>query len=605
MRYAILFLLLISQTRLFAQGGSTRLTNAPPPVQEMGDKEVAEYLRNILEKTRTSDTEMRTALQAIQDYAFKDRKAPEREYIIFAQGILEERTDQFSRAVTTFRRFEREWPNSKYMPEVNLGLGKYALNQAPERRSQKDKLYKDAETRFRKVLDSDLPPETKFTAQGLLIWMLLEQKRRDEAHALVQNLFPISKTKPEERVLLAIMELQCEAKDVEGARKTRSSYLISYRNSDKKPRVNLGWGLLLGQTGQNEESAKALREVIRDAPRSAQADEARLALAALLMDGKLPDKANPNKDTPETFLAQLRTTGVSGDAPQRSLLMYIRMAFEAKEWNKVMTLTRQYSQQFPASPDLEKATSYRHDAIRSMVQDTIDNGGGLLASLSLLNAENISVLTPQLRSDLVSACVKSGIPEAAVKIIQASPETEQDALRQLLTKNVPEPLPPPLVITSIKGDLKGYKGELGQIQVLLSQKKWNEASLKIENLSPGPDRIKAVLALLLRPMPPNEIHLRRKEAEGWLAKSPETSPVNDPLLIFIADLYMQTNNQEEALALYPANPQPENLGWVSLMRATALSKLGRTEEAKRVLDESASIPEFKQYRQLLANQLGK
>ncbi|MDR1840900.1 MAG: hypothetical protein LBQ86_03140 [Holophagales bacterium] len=604
MKYLILFSVLFFHVSLVAQGNSTRQgATAQTGDQETGDQAIVDFARKLLEKTRASDQELRAGLKTIQDYVFKNRNAPEREYVLYAQGMLEDKTNQLSKAVVTFRRFERVWPNSKYMPEANLVLGKHALNQAAERRNQKDKLYKEAETRFQNVLDSDLPVESKFTAQGFLIWMLVDQKRREEAHALVKTLFPIGRSKPDEKVLLAIMELQCEAKDIEGAKKTRASYLTAYRNSAMKTRVNLSWGLLIGEAGQSAEAARALRSVINDAPRSELADEARLALATLLLDGKLPDKANPNKDTPQALLAQLRTAGVGGDAPRRALLLQTRMASEAKQWNNVMALTSEYRQKFPDSPDLETIISYRHNAIRSMIQDTIDNGGGLLASLSLLNAENISVLTPQLRSDLISACVASGLPEAAVKIIQASPATEQDELRQLLTRNIPEPLPPPLVITSISGSLKGFKGELGQIQLLLSQKKWNEASLKIENLSPGPDRIKAVLALLLRPMPPNEIHLRRKEAEGWLANTSETTPVNDPLLIFIADLYMQTDNQEEALALYPTNPQPENQGWVSLMRATALSKLGKTEEAKLILDQNASVPEFKQYRQLLSNKL--
>ena len=129
--------------------------------------------------------------------------------------------------------------------------------------------------------------------------------------------------------------------------------------------------------------------------------------------------------------------------------------------------------------------------------------------------------------------------------------------------------------------------------------------MKIEKLEPGADRIKAVLALLMRPMPQTEVHMRRKEAEGWLSKCTEKGPVKDPLSIFIADLYMQTDNPKEALDIYPVRPQPEHAGWVALMRATAMSKLGKNEEAKRLLKETESVDEFKQYRQALAKQLNR
>jgi thioredoxin-like negative regulator of GroEL len=216
------------------------------------------------------------------------------------------------------------------------------------------------------------------------------------------------------------------------------------------------------------------------------------------------------------------------------------------------------------------------------------------------------MLEPKMRADLVAHFVTKGLPEAASKIIEAAPEDEKPALRESLTKNIPaEPLPPPKLLASLQGNLTDDKGELGQIQLLLSEKKWNDASMGIEKLAPGPNRMRAVLALLTRPMPATEIHIRLTEAEGWLAKCSETSAVKEPLAILIADLYMQMNNPKEALANYPSAPQPENQGWVALMRATAMSKLGQNDDAKRVLSESASVPEFLAYRQSLANQLNR
>jgi hypothetical protein len=41
------------------------------------------------------------------------------------------------------------------------------------------------------------------------------------------------------------------------------------------------------------------------------------------------------------------------------------------------------------------------------------------------------------------------------------------------------------------------------------------------------------------------------------------------------------------------------------MRATALAKLGKKDEARRVLGENATVPEFRQHRRALANQLAR
>jgi predicted Zn-dependent protease len=210
-----------------------------------------------------------------------------------------------------------------------------------------------------------------------------------------------------------------------------------------------------------------------------------------------------------------------------------------------------------------------------------------------------------MRQGLVSAYVAKGLPEAASMIIKASPDQEKAALRQTLTDYTPEPLPPPKVLASVKGDLTGSKGELGQVQALLEARKWNDASSRIEKLAPGPGRVKAVMALLLRPMMPSEAQLRRKEAEGWLARLQESRQDLEPLTILIADLHMQAGGAKDALAVYPERALPENQGWVSLMRATAYARLGQRDEARRVLGENAAVPEFRQHRRALASQLGR
>jgi TolA-binding protein len=591
MKHLLFVLTIIFQVLLFTHGTAASAGQAA----KMSDQEIVEFTRNLLEKPRITKEEQEAGLRVIKSHNFKDKNAPEKEYLTYAQGILEDRVGLLTNSVVTFRRFERTWPKSQYMPEAHFVLGVQALNQNK---------YKDAESRFRLVVDSDLPIESKYNAQGLLAWCMLEQNRMGEAVSLTQHTFPIGKSKPDERALVAIMLAQCEAKAVDAAKKTRTSYRTAYPQGPMKVRVDIAWGLLCGQTGQNVEASRALRDVIREYPNSEQADEARLALATLLADGKLTDRANPNNDTPDALIAQLRSDGTSGDAIQRGLQLQIRLAVQNKQRDKILSLTERYAKELPDASDAAAMSALRADTINSIVQDAVE-GTGLMAALPLLNVEYINAITPKLRSGLVSECVKKGLPEAATRIIQASPESERAALRALLTENISDPLPPPKVLAGLNGDLKGYKGELGQIHILLSEKKWNEASIRIENISPGTDRIKAVLALLLRPMPANEIQFRRKEAEGWLAKCSEKNPLKDPLLIFIADLYMQTGNPKEALEFYPSMPLPEHSGWVSFMRASAMDKLGQKDAAKRVLAENDTVPEFLQYRRALARQLNR
>jgi TolA-binding protein len=562
---------------------------------QTSDQEIAEFARKLLENQRATDAELRAGIKTIQSHVFKDTNAPEKEYALYAQGTLEDRTNQPTRAVVSFRRFERTYPNSPYMPEVNFFFGRYALNQ---------KKYKDAESRFSKVIDSDSPAESKFNAQGLLVWCLLEQKRMEEAIPIVQTIFPIDKSKPDERAFVAIIEAQCEAKALDAARKTRNAYVAAFRNGTMKHRVHLAWGMLLGESGQSVECARALREVIRAAPASEEADEARLAIATIIADGKLPSRSNPSKDTPESLIAQLRTEGTSGNVNERAYVLQLRMVYDDKQWNQVISMVNQFLKYYPGSTYTDTVQSYKTDSIRAIFQGVITDGGPF-AAMPLLTVENISLITPELRASLVTTFVSKGLPEAATKLIEAAPENEKNELRKALTKNIPEPLPPPKVLASLNGNLLDRKGELGQVQILLSAKKWSEATVRIEKLDPGTDRIKAVLAVLTRPMASQEIQLRIKEAEGWLAKCPESDQLKEPLIIYIADLYMQTNNPTTALALYPTQPQPENLGWVALMRASAMLNLGRREEAKRILNENDSVPEFKIYRQAMANQLNR
>jgi hypothetical protein len=411
---------------------------------------------------------------------------------------------------------------------------------------------------------------------------------------------------------MAIMQVQCEIKDLEGAKKTRATYMGAYKGGPLTPRFTTMWGMLAVRLGQiDAESVGVLWDIIREPPDPKDADEARIILATLLADGKMPENSNPNGETVDSLISRLGSEGTSGDAKQRAMLLRTRLAFGRKEWDRVLALAAAFEKGYPGSNHLAAALSFRDRTNEILENDRVNKlresvrSKGAIEAMPLLTAENIRKLTPEMRSGLVSAYVAKGLPEAASMIIKASPDQEKGALRQILTDYTPDPLPPPKVLASVRGDLMGHKGELGQVQTLLEARKWNDASSRIERLEPGPDRVRAIMALLLRPMTPSEAQLRRKEAEGWLAKLQESRQDVEPLVILIADLHMQAGGAKDALSVYPERALPENQGWVSLMRATALAKLGKKDEARRVLGENATVPEFRQHRRALANQLGR
>jgi tetratricopeptide (TPR) repeat protein len=595
----LLPLLLIACPPLLAQDAPRQSARA----QKQEDLDMADKVRKLMENRRATNDRLLEGLKALQDYNLRYRTDKDREYLMYAQGMLEVRTDQQKKAIATFRRFERTWPDSTYMTDINYELGMYALGEND---------HKEIEVRFRACLESDLPVETKLNLQGLLVWSLVEQGRSAEAAPFVESLFPIGRSKPDERGLMAIMQVQCEIKDLEGAKKTRAMYMGAYKDGPMIPRLNTMWGMLAVELGKiDTESVGILWEIIKAPSDPKAADEARIILATLLADGKMPENSNPDGETVDSLISKLGTEGTSGDAKQRAVLLRTRLAFGRKEWDRVLALTAAFEKVYPSSTHLAAAHSFRDKTNEILENDRVSKlresvkSKGAIEAMPLLTAENIRKLTPEMRSGLVSAYVAKGLPEAASMIIKASPDQEKAALRQTLTDYTPEPLPPPKVLASVKGDLMGHKGELGQVQTLLEARKWNDASSKIEKLAPGPDRVKAVMALLLRPMTPSEAQLRRKEAEGWLAKLQEGRQDIEPLVILIADLHMQAGGAKDALAVYPEKALPENQGWVSLMRATAYARLGQKDEARRVLGENATVPEFRQHRRALANQLGR
>jgi Mg-chelatase subunit ChlD len=113
-----------------------------------------------------------------------------------------------------------------------------------------------------------------------------------------------------------------------------------------------------------------------------------------------------------------------------------------------------------------------------------------------------------------------------------------------------------------------------------------------------------VTQLLQRSLAPGETPSQRlKEAEGWLARAPERGEAREPLAILVADLRFQAGDPRGALALYPAKPAAAQRGWVALMRAQALLRLGQTEAARAQILQARDESGFKGQRDALAKAL--
>jgi predicted Zn-dependent protease len=135
---------------------------------------------------------------------------------------------------------------------------------------------------------------------------------------------------------------------------------------------------------------------------------------------------------------------------------------------------------------------------------------------------------------------------------------------------------------------------------------WVPLRTAIGRVRPGPERITVIVRLLQRPVTsPDSATKRLAEAEGWLTHAPEKGEAQEPLMILVADLRMQHGDSRGALALYPARPaKPEQRGWVALMRAQAMMRLGQRDQAKVLIKEARDEQGFKGQRDAMARSLG-
>ncbi|GLH72446.1 hypothetical protein GETHLI_09480 [Geothrix limicola] len=574
---------------LAAQSGT-----APQPARaasgRMTDAQAAELAKGAL--GAGDPASIRAALTRLRGHTFKNSRVPERELVLYAQGILEARLGNLSAATVALKKLEKQWPKSPFMGEAQVILAEDAVA---------NRRYKEAEGRLHQALASDIPSEQKRKPQELLIWTLAEQERHQEALPIVQSLRPLEgNERPSERGLAAIVEVLSTAGEKEQAQGSLKDFQNLFPNSALMPRVDLAWARLLGRSGNAAEAAQIFRKLIQDHPESSQADDARLALANLLTDGSLPDtKGLPSA---ESLLAEVRRGG-KGLPKGTAQIVELRLFVEKTLWEEALNLVDRMDNTLrEGQPEVKKLWT---QAWRSWVGQRLEKGfpGELLTRLK---AGTFGALDAKLRTGVVELLAERGLLDLLPRLLPEAPAAERAGLRKAaLAKVQPEAQPQALLrMLPAKGDTADEA--LQRARAEAAQEHWAPLRAALPRAKAGPERIQAVLRLLQRPIqPPDTTAKRLAEAEGFLSRAPEKGEVREPLMILVADLRLQLGDAKGALAMYPAKAAAsEQRGWVALMRAQALMKLGQREQAKALIKDARDEQGFKGQRDALAKSLG-
>ena len=563
-----------------AKTSSTRMTDA----------EAAELAKQAL--SAQNPASINATLNRLRAHSFKSSKVPERELVLYAQGILEARIGNLPSAVMALKKLERQWPKSPFMGEAQIILAEDAIAH---------RKLKEAEGRLHQALASDMPSELKRKPQELLIWTLVEQDRPLEALPIVQSLRPLEAgEKPGEKGLAAIVVVLCAANEREQAQGGLKDFQNLYPGSELLPRLELAWGRYLGRSGEAKESAQVFRKLIKEHPGSVQADDARLALASLLTDGSLPD----TKDMPsaESLLAEVRKGG-KGLPKGAAQVVELRLLVGKMLWDDALNVVDRMDPVLKeVQPEVKKLWS---EAWNAWVGQRLEKGfpGELLTRLK---AGAYGALDAKGRVGVAELLSGYGLLDLMPRLLMEAPAAERSGLRKAaLAKVQPEAQPEAVLrLLPTKGDTPDEALMRARAEGALEH--WGPLRAALGRARPGPDRIKAIVRLLQRPMTGSDSSAKRlTEAEGWLPHASEKGDARELLSILVADLRMQRGDARGALALYPAKPvAPDQRGWVALMRAQAMLKLGQRDQAKLLIREAREEQGFKGQRDAMARSLG-
>lgn len=564
---------------------------APKPgLTRLTDAEAAQLAKEALNAENKAS--IKATLARLRGHTFKSSKVPERELVLYAQGVLEARIGNLAGASVALKKLEKQWPTSPFLGEAQIILAEDALGKHK---------YKEAEGRLHQALASDMPSELKRKPQELLIWALVAQERPQEALPIVQSLRPLTgRENPSEKGLAAIVEVLCAVGERNQAQGSLKDFHNLYPNSELMPRVELAWGRLLGRSDSARDAAEVFRKLIKDHPDTTQADDARLALANLLTDGSLPDA----KDLPsaESLLAEVRKGG-KGLPKGTAQVVELRLLVGKSLWEDALNLVdRMDMATREGQADVRKLWA---QAWNAWVGQRLEKGypGELLARLK---AGTFRALDAKTRQGVVELLTERGLLDVLPRLLPEAPPAERTGLRKAaLAKAQPEAQPQAVLqLLPAKGDTP--EEALLRARAEGAQEHWAQLRTALGRAKPGPERIQATLRLLQRPLGKSETPTQRlAESEGWLARAPEKGDAREPLMILVADLRFQHGDARGALALYPAKAAaPEQRGWVALMRAQALLKVGQREQARATIKEARDEQGFKGQRDAMAKSLG-
>ncbi|HJV23649.1 MAG TPA: hypothetical protein VJ570_13185 [Holophagaceae bacterium] len=571
------------------------LTAAPQSTGRMTDAQAQELAEGLL---RTDDAKtLAEGLKRLKGHVFKSSKAPQREVVLFAQGMALWKTGRPEDAAEPLKKLEATFPKSAFLGEAQLPLAEEALLR---------KRMKECETRLRASLDSDIPGERKRRAQELMLWLLVETGRPQEGLPILDTLRPLEKdAEPSEQGLAAMVIILCEAKRKEEADANRHSFHNLYEKGPLTPRVDLAWCQLLGRSNDSRASAQAFRKLITDFPKAPEADEARLALATLLTDGSLKGKDLKGMPDAESLLAELRKGGTAGDDALAGVVE-MRILYRKELWEDILKRGDAWMAQYGDKGESLQVAEVRRlwkDAWGLWVDSRLEKGyAGVM--LERMRAGAYAALGPKQRLGVAELLAKQGLAADLPRLIREAPQPERGPLAQAALAKI-EPEAQPKGVLALLPAKATPPQELLRLRAQVALQDWKGVRLSAPRAQAGPERVRAVTTLLQRPFAKGETAAqRRAEAEGWLGRLSEHADVKEPLLIRVADLRSQTGDYRGALALYPLKPAPTQLGWVSLMRAQAQLRLGQKEAAKATLQAAKGVDGFRGQRDALEKSLG-
>lgn len=567
----------------------------PPTPARRTDAQLADLLRQALGSSEPQSAQ--EALKAIRTHRFTSLRGPERELSLYAEGMLLVRLGQPTQGALALRKLERLFPQSPHLGEAQVVLAQEALNR---------RRYKEAETRLRRALQAEIPVESKRRAQEWLLWAFVVQDQPEKGLPVVDALHPLGGAKPSEQGLAAIGEILAQAGRRAEAEAAVEDLRTLHPGSDLLPRADLAIGRMQGRLGDAPAAAQRFQALIQARPGSPEADEARLALATLLSEQKLAPEQAKTLPTPESLLAEIRRLEGKGETSRRAHLIQLRLHMQQGRWQEALELITQIrSKQTSPNAGGPALGTYRAQALRAFAQQRLD-GNQLEAVLPYLDAEGVTSLTAEQRRLTAQALARTGLPEGAATLLRLAPPKERAALRRVILDATSPEAHPGAVLDLLPGQTGTPAERLLQAEAALVQQDYPRTQAALRQALPGPRRIDALLTLLRRPRKESETpKVRLREAEVWLKQAPERGATREPLAILVADLRAQAGDWKGALALYPVSPAPEHRGWVGLMRATALARLGRRSEAQAILREVESAEAFRLERTALAQSLSR